>query len=75
MNELGIIIDVSHLSDQGFYDVIKLSNSPIVASHSNSRYICNNKRNLTDDMILLLHKNGGVMGMNYYKDFLANKDI
>lgn len=75
MNELGIIIDVSHLSDQGFYDVIKLSNSPIVASHSNSRYICNNKRNLTDDMILLLHKNGGVMGMNYYKDFLTNQNI
>ena len=75
MNELGIIIDVSHLSDQGFYDVIKLSNSPIVASHSNSRYICNNKRNLTDNMILLLHENGGVMGMNYYKDFLTNQNI
>lgn len=75
MNELGIIIDVSHLSNQGFYDVIKLSNSPIVASHSNSRYICNNKRNLTDNMILLLHENGGVMGMNYYKDFLTNQNI
>lgn len=75
MNELGIIIDVSHLSDKGFYDVVEISKYPIVASHSNCRYICDNKRNLTDEMILLLHKNGGVMGMNYYKDFLTNQNV
>lgn len=71
MNELGMIIDVSHLSDQGFYDVISLSNKPIVASHSNARSICNVVRNLTDEMILLLHKNGGVMGINYCADFVS----
>ena len=72
MNELGIIIDVSHLSDKGFYDVINLSAKPIVASHSNSRAICNNSRNLTDDMIVALKHNRGVMGINYCKDFLTS---
>lgn len=71
MNELGMIIDVSHLSDQGFYDVISLTDKPIVASHSNARSICNVVRNLTDEMILLLHKNGGVMGINYCADFVS----
>lgn len=74
MNELGIIIDVSHLSDKGFYDVIENSTYPIVASHSNSRYIYNCTRNLTDDMIIKLHQNGGVMGINFCKDFVCDKD-
>ena len=74
MNELGIIIDVSHLSDKGFYDVIESSSYPICASHSNSRQVHNCSRNLTDDMILKLHKNGGVMGINFCKDFVCNKD-
>ena len=73
MNRLGMIIDVSHLSDKGFYDVINTSTKPIVASHSNARGACNHVRNLTDDMIIALHKNGGVMGMNYCADFL-NED-
>lgn len=72
MNELGIIIDVSHLNDDGFYDVIKYSTKPIVASHSNAREVQNWVRNLTDDMILLLHKNKGVMGINYCPDFVSN---
>lgn len=72
MNELGIIIDVSHLNDDGFYDVIKYSTKPIVASHSNAREVQNRVRNLTDDMILLLHKNKGVMGINYCPDFVSN---
>lgn len=71
MNELGMIIDVSHLDDKGFYDVISLSSSPIVASHSNCRKVHNVVRNLTDEMILLLHKNQGVMGINYFIDFLS----
>lgn len=70
MNRLGMIIDVSHLSDKGFYDVIETSTKPIVASHSNARAICPNVRNLTDDMILKLAANGGVMGMNFCADFL-----
>ncbi len=70
MNRLGIIVDVSHLSDKGFYDCIRLSTKPIVASHSNARSICNHVRNLTDEMIIELSKNGGVMGMNFCADFL-----
>ena len=72
MNELGMIIDVSHLSDAGFYDVIKYSTKPIVASHSNSRSVHNHVRNLTDDMIIALKKNGGVMGINYCGDFVSS---
>lgn len=71
MNELGMIIDVSHLSDAGFYDVIKYSKQPIVASHSNARTVCGVIRNMTDDMILKLKENGGVMGINYCPDFVS----
>ncbi len=71
-NELGIIIDVSHLGDKGFEDVLRLSTKPIVASHSNARAICDVARNLSDEMILKLHKNNGVMGMNFCEDFISN---
>lgn len=67
---LGIIIDVSHLSDAGFYDVLKYTTKPFVASHSNARGVCAHARNLTDDMILKLAKRGGVMGINFAADFL-----
>lgn len=70
MNRLKMIIDVSHLSDKGFWDVISTTTKPIVASHSNSRYICNHVRNLSDEMIIALNKNKGVMGLNYYPEFL-----
>lgn len=73
MNRLGMIVDVSHLSDKGFYDCIQYSTKPIVASHSNARGVCNHVRNLTDDMILKLAQNGGVMGMNFCAAFL-NED-
>ncbi|MEG1255633.1 dipeptidase [Clostridium sp.] len=72
MNNMGMIIDVSHLSDGGFYDVSKYSKSPFVASHSNSREICNHSRNLTDDMIKVLSNKGGIMGINFEKTFLNN---
>ena len=72
MNELGIIIDTSHLSDAGFYDCIKYSTQPIIASHSNARAIHGYARNMTDDMILKLHENKGVMGMNYCPDFVSD---
>lgn len=71
MNHLGMIIDVSHLSDQGFYDVAALSDQPFVASHSNARAIRDHKRNLTDHMIRLLAQKGGVMGINFSGNFLA----
>jgi len=72
MNKLGMIIDVSHLSDQGFYDVASLSNKPFVASHSNARAVRSHGRNMTDDMIVLLAQKGGVMGINFSGDFLGN---
>ena len=65
-----MLIDVSHMTDKGFSDVIELSTSPIIASHSNSRKKSNHRRNLTDEQILQLKKNGGVMGINLYPDFL-----
>lgn len=74
MNRLGIIIDVSHLSDKGFWDVLSISTKPIVASHSNSRAICRHVRNLSDEMILALKSNGGVMGMNYCATFLDDNE-
>ena len=72
MNKLGIIVDTSHLSDKGFYDVIKISKKPIVASHSNARAVCGHIRNITDDMLFKLADNGGVVGINYAKQFLHN---
>lgn len=70
MERLGMIADVSHLSDAGFYDMVKYAKKPFVASHSNSRTICGHVRNMTDDMIKKLAECGGVMGMNYEPFFL-----
>lgn len=70
MEELGMIVDVSHLSDAGFYDVLKITRKPFVASHSNARHICRHVRNLSDDMIRALAERGGLMGLNFYADFL-----
>ncbi|WP_331654674.1 dipeptidase [Anaerosporobacter sp.] len=70
MERLGIIIDVSHLSDAGFYDVLRYTKKPFVASHSNAMHCCNNCRNLTDDMIRRLSERGGVTGINFCPSFL-----
>src|SRR4030042_697854 len=61
MNRLGMIIDVSQISDESFYDVIRVSKAPIIASHSSSRELCSSPRNLSDDMLLALKENGGVI--------------
>lgn len=74
MNRLGMIIDVSHLSDQGFYDVTAATCKPFVASHSNARAVTGHFRNLTDDMIRVLAEKGGVMGINFAADFLGSAD-
>ncbi|AEB75037.1 peptidase M19 [Clostridium botulinum] len=71
MNNLNMIIDVSHLSDGGFYDVAKYSKAPFVASHSNSRSITNHPRNLTDDMIKIISEKGGIIGINFFGKFLG----
>lgn len=74
MNRLGMLIDVSHLSDQGFYDVANISKKPFIASHSNSRHIKNHFRNLTDDMIRVLSEAGGVMGICFERNFLGDSE-
>lgn len=70
MEELGMIVDVSHLSDAGFYDVLECTKKPFVASHSNARSMCRCVRNLTDDMLRRLAERGGCTGLNYCPDFL-----
>lgn len=73
MNHLGMIADVSHLSDAGFYDVCQCSQVPFVASHSNARQICNHPRNLKDDMIREIAKRKGMIGVNLYPPFLTEQ--
>lgn len=75
MEKLGMIIDVSHMSDAGFYDVLRYTKKPFVASHSNSRYSCPCVRNLSDDMIRKLAERGGVMGLNFCGDFLTQYPV
>lgn len=75
MENLGMIIDVSHLSDAGFYDVLSNTKKPFAASHSNSRHICPNTRNLTDDMIHAMGNRGCVMGLNFCENFLFEKKL
>jgi membrane dipeptidase len=71
MNTLGMLVDVSHLSDGGFWDVAALSEKPFVATHSNCRALCGHQRNLTDEMIRALAKKGGVAGVNFNPGFLT----
>jgi len=73
MEELGMLVDVSHLSDGGFYDVADILNVPFVASHSNCRELTNHPRNLTNEMIRILGNKGGVAGINFFARFLNDK--
>lgn len=74
MNELGIIVDVSHASDSTFYDVLHLSTTPVIASHSCARAICDNPRNLDDDMLKALAENGGVVQMCILSDYVKEME-
>lgn len=69
---LGILVDVSHCSDEGFWDMMKITEAPIIASHSNSRAVFDHSRNLTDDMFRAICQTGGVAGLNLYAYFLGN---
>jgi membrane dipeptidase len=73
MNRLGVMIDISHVADKTFYDVIALTKVPVIASHSSSRVIANHPRNMTDDMMRALAKNGGVIMINYHAGFLSEE--
>ena len=69
---LGMIIDVSHISDEGFWDIMDITQKPIVATHSNSRVVCNHSRNLTDDMFKAICQTGGVAGFNQCAPFVGD---
>lgn len=68
---LGMLVDVSHISDQGFWDIMEITQAPVVATHSNSRAVCNHTRNLTDDMFRAVVQTGGVAGFNQCADFVG----
>lgn len=68
---LGILVDVSHISDEGFWDIVNMTQAPVVATHSNSRAIWGHSRNLTDDMFRAICQTGGVAGINQYASFLG----
>ena len=69
-----VAVDVSHASDKLFYDVVNIATKPILATHSNSRVITDNKRNLTDDQFKIIRDMGGIVGLNFYKGFLNNNE-
>jgi membrane dipeptidase len=71
MNRLGMMVDISHVSDKTFYDTLAATQAPVIASHSSCRALCDVPRNMTDDMIRALAKNGGVMDINFYPGFLS----
>jgi membrane dipeptidase len=75
MNRLGMLVDVSHVSDKTFYDAIAVSTKPVIVSHSSSRAISDIPRNVTDDMLRALAKNGGVIGINFGEGFISQKDV
>jgi len=73
MNRLGVVVDISHVSDKTFNDALEVSKAPVMASHSSVRAIANHPRNMTDDMMRALARNGGVMMINYHAGFLSEE--
>lgn len=74
MERCGILVDVSHLNDRGFYELLELAEKPFVATHSNARAICGHKRNLTDEMIREMVRRDCLIGLNYYINFLDDAE-
>ena len=72
MEALGMIVDVSHISDEGFYELCDFAEKPCIASHSNSRKICSHPRNLTDKMFREIARRRGLVGLNYYDKFIID---
>lgn len=71
MNNIGMLVDVSHLSEKGFYDVLEISSKPFAATHSNAWTLCQHPRNLKDDQIKQIAERKGVIGINFYPNFLS----
>lgn len=74
MEELGMICDVSHLSEGGFWDVARYTKKPFIASHSCARALCHHQRNLTDEQLRAVAEHGGVVGVNFYSAFLNGRE-
>jgi membrane dipeptidase len=74
MNRVGVIPDLSHVSDQTFYDVLAVTSKPVIVSHSNARALAPHPRNITDDMLRALAQNGGVIGINFWQELLRGRD-
>src|SRR5438093_8501301 len=73
MNRLGVMVDISHVADKTFYDALAITSAPVIASHSSCRAIANHPRNMTDDMLRAVAKNGGVVMINYHAGFLSEE--
>jgi membrane dipeptidase len=73
LNKLGVMVDISHVADKTFYDALEITKAPVIASHSSCRAIANHPRNMTDDMLRALAKNGGVVMINYEVSFLSEE--
>ena len=73
LNRLGVMVDISHVADKTFYDALAVTTTPVIASHSSCRAIANHPRNMTDDMLRALAKNGGVVMINYHAGFLSEE--
>ncbi len=71
MNRLGILVDVSHISERGFWDVLDVSDAPIIASHSNCKTLCDHPRNLTNEQLKAIAVNGGVVGITFVPGFIT----
>ncbi len=74
MEKCGIIVDVSHASEKMFYDVYEISEKPFIATHSDSKKVCNHRRNLTDEQFRIIAKCGGIVGINFCNDFLSDNN-
>jgi membrane dipeptidase len=73
LNRLGVMVDISHVSDKTFYDALEVTKAPLIASHSSCRAIANHPRNMTDDMLRALARNGGVVMINFTVGFLSEE--
>jgi membrane dipeptidase len=74
MNRIGMIVDISHVSDKTFFDVLRVTTKPVIASHSSCRSLSDIARNMNDEMLRALAENGGVVGVNFGASFLNQKD-
>src|SRR5262249_17368523 len=75
MNRIGMMVDISHVADKTFYDAVASSQAPVIASHSSARALANHPRNIDDDMLRAIGKNGGGVMVNFYDGFLDPKKV